>query len=209
MTVGKVFLWLCLWILQIILVGVLVPNDWLEGQITSEREMTANWLGQDTLIDLVTSSDATFKSAFEDTGLIDASYTITPTRAQRDDSRGLEDLGDTLWPYVESRIEVMWFTVYQGVQRLSMIQLWIPYLLPMFIPAFIHGMCIREVKKVSYGYASPVVYHAALQVFMLLIFLPLFYISLPISIHPSMVLLWGIAISICFVFISSNIQKQV
>ena len=209
MTTSKFFIWTALWFLQIILVGVLVPSNWLEGQITNERQMTADWLGRDTLIDLVGKADNTFTTVFEETGLVEASYAITPTITQRQGSAGIEDLGDTIWPYVEGRIQVMWVTVYQGVQRLAMIRLWIPYLLPLFIPAFIHGMCVREVKKVSYGYASPVVYHAALQVFSLLMFLPLFYVSLPISIHPSMVLAWGIALSICFVFISSNIQKQV
>lgn len=209
MTKSKVFIWTLVWLLQIALVGVLVPSDWLEEQITSERQMTANWLGRDTLVELVRQADAAFSSAFEETGMISASYAIIPSRQERANSAGLENLGSSIWPYVESRIQVMWVTIYQGAQRLSMIQLWLPYLLPLFIPAFIHGMCVREVKKVSYGYASPVVYHAALQVMMMLIFLPLFYVSLPISIHPAAVLVWGIALSICFVFISSNIQKQV
>lgn len=209
MTKSKFFVWTMLWLLQIALVGVLVPSNWLEDQITSERQMTADWLGRDTLVDLVEKADSGFASAFEETGMVAASYAIIPSKNERDGSAGLENLGGSIWPYVESRIQVMWVTVYQGAQRLAMIQLWLPYLLPLFVPAFIHGMCVREVKKVSYGYASPVVYHAALQTMTLLVFLPLFYVSLPISIHPASVLVWGIALSICFVFISSNIQKQV
>lgn len=209
MTKSKFFLWTVLWLLQIALVGVLVPSDWLQNQISEERQMTADWLGRDTLIDLVDKADSSFSTMFEDTGMVAGSYAIIPSRQQRADSGALENMGSSMWPYIESRIQVMWVTVYQGIQRMSMIQLWLPYLLPLFIPAFIHGMCVREIKKVSYGYASPVVYHAALQVMMMLVFLPLFYISLPISIHPAVVLAWGIALSICFVFISSNIQKQV
>lgn len=209
MTESKFFIWTIIWLLQIVLVGAIVPNNWLEKQITSERQMTADWLGRNTLIELVEKADSSFASLFEETGIVAASYAIIPSRDEKERSVGLENLGGSIWPYVESRIQVMWITIYQGVQRMTMIQLWIPYMLPLFIPAFIHGMCVREVKKVSYGYASPVVYHAALQMMMILIFLPLFYISLPLSIHPSAVLFWGVSLSICFVFLSSNIQKQV
>lgn len=209
MTESKFFIWTIIWLLQIILVGTLVPSNWLEQQITSERQMTADWLGSNALIDLVEKADSSFSSLFEETGMVAASYTIIPSRDEKEASSGLENLGNNIWPYIEGRIQVMWITIYQGVQRLAMIQLWIPYMLPLFIPAFIHGMCVREVKKVSYGYASPVVYHAALQMMMLLIFLPLFYISLPFSIHPSAVLYWGISLSICFIFLSSNLQKQI
>lgn len=209
MTESKVFIWTIIWLLQIVLVGAIVPTNWLENQITSERQMTADWLGRNTLVDLVEKADSSFSSLFEETGMVAASYSIIPSREEKEGSVGLEELGSGIWPYVESRIQVMWITIYQGVQRMAMIQLWVPYMLPLFIPAFIHGMCVREIKKVSYGYASPVVYHAALQMMLLLIFLPLFYISLPLSIHPSAVLFWGVSLSICFVFLSSNIQKQV
>src|SRR5690554_4489005 len=101
MSKNSFFLWTIVWLLQIALVGVLVPSNWLEGQISKERQMTADWLGRDTLLELVKSSDSTFASVFEETGMVAASYSIIPTHQQIDKSTGLETLGGGIWPYVE------------------------------------------------------------------------------------------------------------
>ena len=141
--------------------------------------------------------------------MIDASYTILPSYTQRANSTGLETLGDSMWPYVQSRIEVMWLTIYQAVQRFGVIALWAPYFLPILIPSLIHGYTVREIKKVSYGYASPVIYHAAGKTLIAALFLPLFYITLPIAIHPMLVMIWGVCVSLLMLALSANVQKQI
>ena len=206
---GQIFFWIVAWILQIVLVGVIVPSDFIERQIDQEHEMIQDWLGVDTSDSLWLSSNERFKTVFRDTGMIDASYTILPSYTQRANSTGLETLGDSMWPYVQSRIEVMWLTIYQAVQRFGVIALWAPYFLPILIPSLIHGYTVREIKKVSYGYASPVIYHAAGKTLIAALFLPLFYITLPIAIHPMLVMIWGVCVSLLMLALSANVQKQI
>lgn len=209
MSKGQVFFWILAWVMQVVLIGVVVPSDFIERQIDQEHEMIRNWLGSDTSDSLWVSSNDRFKSAFRDTGMIEASYALLPTYRQREESKGLETLGNSMWPYVQSRIEVMWLTIYQAVQRIGVIALWAPYFLPILVPSLIHGYTVREIKKVSYGYASPVIYHAAGKTLIAAMFLPLFYVSLPIAIHPMVVMAWGVSISLLILALSSNVQKQI
>lgn len=208
MTKGRVLLILILWAIQVLVIGVLLPMDWLDRQVQREQEMTAAWLGQNTTEIVVNRANDLFTSAFDDTGLIDASFRLVPTREEREASVGMEDLGAPAWPYVNERLQIMWLTVYQGISRLSMLMLWLPYFLPIILPALIHGWTIREIKKVSYGYASPVVYHSAAHSLVALIFLPLFYITIPIAVHPAFVLAWGIGFAVTVLALASNFQKQ-
>lgn len=209
MTKTRVLVWLIAWILQIVLVGVMLPSDFLQQQIESERRMMAEWMGMPAVNRLVTISNDTFDDSFVNTGAVAASYRLVPNREEKENSTGLSDLGGQTWSYIESRLEILWLTIYQAIQRFHTLALWFPYLLPIMIPAVIHGMCVRAIKKVSYGYASPVLYHSAGHALALVLMLPLFYITSPISIHPMAIFLWGIAVSITIVVMTSNVQKQI
>jgi len=209
MTKGRMLFWLIAWLIQIILIGSFLPSNFLQEQIISEREMTKNWMGIPTMDQLVTLSDASFNSKFVDTGAVKGSYRIIPNYEERMNSTGISDMGDGLWSYVGSRIEVFWLTIYQAVQRWNTLLMWLPYLLPIMIPAVVHGLCVREIKKVSYGYASPVVYHSAGHALAFILALPLFYITSPINIHPSAIFIWGVMFSLVVLTLTSNIQKQI
>ena len=209
LTRSKVLFWILIWVLQILLIGVIVPSNWLVEQVEGERHMTASWLGHETVVEMVENADNKFDVWFQQTRLVERSFALIPTQAQRDRSIGMEDMGAGIWEYVETRIEIMWVTVYQGLQRMAMISLWMPYLLPMLVPAVVQGICAREIKKVSYGYASPVVYHSAGHMMALLLVLPLFYITSPFGVHPAAVLVWGIALSITLLGMISNVQKTI
>lgn len=209
MTKGRILFWLLAWIIQIVLIGSFLPSDFLQTQILNERQMTSDWMGTATMHDLVRTSDQSFNAIFVDSGIVRGSYRIIPNYEERQNSVGISDLGTGLWNYVGSRIEVFWLTVYQAVQRWRTLLMWLPFLLPVFVPAVVHGLCIREIKKVSYGYASPVVYHSAGHALAFILALPLFYITSPISIHPAGIFIWGIAFSFVILTIASNIQKQI
>lgn len=204
----KVIFWLMAWLLQVILIGVMLPSNWLEKQVESERQMTRDWMGEATASKLIKHTNTWFNSWFRDTGAIEASYGLIPTRKQKGQSTGIEGLGGSVWPYVEQRIQIAWMTVYQAMQRLLLTAMWLPFLLPLFIPAAIHGYCVRKIKQVSYGYASPVKYSAAGHAIGVLSVLPLFYITLPIGIHPAAIFAWAAVAAILIMVMISNLQKQ-
>lgn len=208
-TQTKILFWSMAWLLQVVLIGVILPSNWLEKQVESEREMTRQWMGGETASQIIEQTNSRFNSWFKDTGAIEASYGLVPTQKQKEQSGGLESLGESAWPYVEERIQIAWLTVYQALQRVSLSVMWLPFLLPLFIPAGIHGYCVRKIKQVSYGYASPVKYSAAGHAIALLSVLPLFYITLPIGIHPAAIFVWAIGVAILIMVMIANLQKQI
>lgn len=103
----------------------------------------------------------------------------------------------------------MWSAIYQSIQRTTLLLMWLPYTLALFIPALIDGISTRSIKKVTYGYASPVRYHTAFHAVILLFAAIPFYLALPIAVSPLLVPLWAAAISVSVMIMASNLQKQI
>ncbi len=198
-------------LLEIMIVGVFTPSDWLETSIRKERVMVNNWLGPTTTQALIERTNTLYKAMFVETGLVRASYRYyIPTEDERKHSLGMQTLGQRyFFPYVKTRIDVMWSAIYQSIQRMILLWLWMPYMLPLFVPAFIDGWQRRAIKKVTYGYASPVRYQTAFMLIVLLLAAIPFYLALPVAVTPLIVPAWAMALSGAVMLLSSNLQKKI
>jgi len=204
-------IWFALVVLfiEIVAVGILTPNDWLRDSIHEERILVSDWLGEESTDSLITDTNDVYKYLFVDTNIIIGSYKIIPTKNDREKSKGIETLGSTIFPYVKERIDVMWSAIYQSIQRMSLFMMWVPYMLPLFIPAFIDGMSVRNVKKFTYGYASPVRYHTAYHFIVILLAAIPFYLAIPVSVTPLVVPLWAGLFSASVMLMMTNLQKKI
>jgi len=207
---NHLFVALVILLIEVVIVGVFTPNDWLTRSIREERTMVTRWLGGKTTQALIQQTNTIYKTLFVDTGIVHASYGYIPTREDRQNSPGLEHLGERYYfPYFKDRIDVMWSAIYQSIQRLTLFMLWTPYMLPLFIPAMYDGLSIRNIKKVTYGYASPVRYQTAfLTIVFLLAAIP-FYLAIPVAVTPMIVPLWTIVFSLAVMLMTSNLQKKI
>ena len=197
-------------ILEVLIVGVIAPSNWLHDAILDERIMVESWLGEDATINLVDNTNAIYSKFFVSTGLVKKSYGLIPTEEERKRSGGFDDLGrETFHPFAKERIDIMWSAIYQSIQRTALLLMWLPYALALFIPALIDGVSSRSIKKVTYGYASPVRYHTAFHAVILLFAAIPFYLALPIAVSPLLVPLWAAAISVSVMIMASNLQKQI
>lgn len=206
----SVFIILLVLLIEVVAVGILTSNNWLHDSIGDERDMVSNWLGRETSSDLVIKTNTYYQSLFVDTGLVKASYALIPTEEERQRSGAFTDFGrESLFPAAKERIDVMWAAIYQSIQRMTLFVLWTPYMLPLFIPAFIDGLSVRQIKKVSYGYASPVRYHTAYHFIVVLIAAIPFYLALPVAVTPLVIPLWAAAFSFAVMLMLTNLQKQI
>jgi hypothetical protein len=197
-------------ILEVLIVGVIAPSNWLHGAIMNERQMVENWMGNEATINLVENTNSIYSKLFVATGLVHKSYGLIPTEEERKNSGGFDDLGrETFHPFAKERIDIMWSAIYQSIQRTALLFMWLPYALALFIPALIDGISTRSIKKVTYGYASPVRYHTAFHSIVILFAAIPFYLALPIAVSPLMIPLWAAAISASVMIMSSNLQKQI
>ena len=88
---------------------------------------------------------------------------LIPSRVERDNSRGLEDLGDSLWPQVERRIVTMMDFIYWLMRRAVLLMMWLPACLPATVCSILGGLCLREIKKTNFDIASSVVFRYAIR----------------------------------------------
>lgn len=206
----SLFIMLLVLTIEVVAVGVLTPNDWLHTSIIEERDKVSNWLGDETTDNLVLKTNRWYKDIFVDTGLVHASYGFIPTEDDREHSGGLGEFGRyDIFPVAKERIDVLWAAIYQSIQRMSLFILWSPYMLPLFIPAVIDGLSVRQIKKVSYGYASPVRYHTAYHFIVVLLAAIPFYLALPFAVTPLVVPVWAAAFSFSVMLMLTNLQKQI
>ena len=196
-------------LIEVIIVGVITPSDWLHRSIINERRMVEEWLGNEATLELVKHTNTFYKDVFVTPGIVKGSYGFIPTEEERERSGAFKDLGrEKFHPFVKERIDILWAAIYQSIQRTALLLMWMPYALALFIPALIDGISIRSIKKVTYGYASPVRYHTAFHAVIMLFAAIPFYLALPIAVTPLVIPLWAAAISLAVMFMMSNLQKQ-
>lgn len=206
---SRLMLFVVLLLIQLFVVGLLVPEDFLLRQVELERSQTAQWFGDEMAQHLVVSTNDRFERWFVDSGVIPAVHRhLVPTPEERAQEKGMDGIAETVFPYVESRLEILWTILYQSLQRAQLMAMWAPYMLPVLLPAFWHGFAMRRVKQLSYGYAAPNRFHlAALSLAFLCTLIPA-YLMAPLAIPPSVIPLWGGAFAAAIVVLVSNLQKQ-
>lgn len=202
MTIGRhILFWLFITLLQYVIMIAYSSPEHIYSVIEKERTMLESVMGVDGKENIVTRSEAYMKDYFVDSGAVSGSYDlIVPKDVLGDDSSIVSGF--------KEKLEVFWASLYQTIQRLIIIFFWFKYLLILFIPALITGLVIRKIKIAEYGYTSPVRYHASLHTMIAMLLVPNIYLSLPIAIHPWVVIIWIIAAAYVFSSFVSNIQKK-
>lgn len=208
--IRSILLWLFAVMLELLLICIFVNATWVSAQIEEERSFTLKRLGMDTTMQIVNASNDAYEYLFKKSGIAAGSYKLLiPSHEQRAASMGLESLGMGAFEWLKGRIDTFWISIYHSLQRLFTLLQWFPYLLPLLVPAIIDGLTQREIKKVSYGYASPVKYHTAFHLLVALIFVPLLYLFFPIAVTPLVVPVWAFVLAAVLLMLSANIQKQI
>ena len=152
-------IWLTLfWLfIQLLMILVLIPSEWLLKVIDYEDQMLYEQLGTETASYVESKGYAWYDQIFVQTGINDhvASF-FYMTDEERARSTGLQDLGQKTWfPWIEGRGEALTFLLVQMFERLSHIWLWVPYSLIIAIPAIWDGYMIWKIKQSSFDYTSP------------------------------------------------------
>lgn len=207
MTIGRIFLIAVIWVIEVTIILLFLNGDVLEAAIEKEQQYVLGYLGEETSKQLKHRTDLTYVTYIKASGVEESVYNFFIPR--KNSKTGLAEMSPWLFHWFEDRLDTFWWAVYQVLYKLNLFLSWMPYLLPVFLAAFIDGLTVREVKKVESGYSSPLRYDYALISLYILLFIPLIYLSTPIAIHPLWVPLWGVILSVASIVFSSNIQQRI
>ena len=204
----KVLIFILLLFIELLIGSILLTRNYILDEINQEIKMTANFLGESAADAYQESANKTFKYLFVDTSLVEHSYKLwIPDKTVN--QYGLEGMGQRGFDEAESKINNMWDIVFKGVLRCTLFFSWVPFFLPLFIPAIINGLMERQVKKLNYGYASPVRFTAAYSFILSSgVIIPV-YLIFPIAINPIVIPIWLALCTLSFLVMFSNLQKMI
>lgn len=196
---------------EIVVIILVVPNDWVETMIKKETEMTMTFLGSGTGNQLDASAKEYFGRLMIDTGAYRAIHDFfVPTEQERLASKGMENLGQNhIFPYVKSRIQTFGLLVYMVIKRLLSIIIWLPYLAILAIPAIYDGYNQWHINRSSYSYSSPLMHRYGVRGIVAILVLALMFSIIPLPIPPIVVPVAGFCL-IAFLGITiKHLQKRI
>jgi len=84
-----------------------------------------------------------------------------------------------------------------------------PYLGILLLAAFIDGLVERKIRIKTGEYANSVRYRAGIRALLILLVIPLLYLTLPISVPPLIVPIWIFSASVVLMLVAGNAQHRI
>lgn len=201
------------WILfvEILLVAVLVPSTWTENAIRTENQWVRDRMGSDSAAWIERTATRWYTATVVDSGFLEAAYRhMIPSEEEKRRSRGLEGLGErTVFPYIEARLKVFFYTVYQLFARFAVLLAWLPFLLIVAAPAVIDGILSWRARRLTFAYNSPLVHRYATVTIGYGFLILLIALFAPIALPPEFFPVVLSTMALAATFMTAHAPKQI
>lgn len=200
-----------IWVLEIVLVASFVSDRWTREIQAKEDQMRVAYVGVTKDAQIHHTSQQWFDRLFVKTGIRESVYRyFIPTERERQLSKGFEEVGrNDLFPFIQSRLDVLWDTVYQMIKRLINATIWWPLLSVTTIPFAIDGLIRRQISQTNFDYPSPMAHRYSLYVIVGVVYLLLMGLTLPFVVPPQVIPVTICIIALALNLLLANTQKRV
>ena len=202
---------LMLWLLEVILVASFVSDRWTRELQRAEDRMMIGYFGAYKESQISHTAQRWFDRLFVTTGIRDSVFRyFIPTERERQMSKGFEDVGrNDLFPFIESRLNVLWDTIFQMIKRLTTACIWLPYLAASLLPFVVDGLVRRKISQTNFDYPSPMAHRYSLYLILGALYLLLVSLTLPFPIPPQAVPVGVFGVAYAVNVLLANTQKRV
>ena len=202
---------LLIWLLEIILVASFVSDRWTREIQAAEDKMLITYMGAQKDAEIRQISQNWFDRLFVKTGIRESIYRyFIPTERERQLSKGFEDVGrDDLFPFIQSRLDVLMDTLYQMIKRFIMAWVWWPFLAVTLIPFAIDGLIQRKVSQTNFDYPSPLAHRYSLYSMLGSVYLLFMGLTLPFPVPPQSIPAGIFIVAFALNVLLANTQKRV
>lgn len=202
---------LLIWLLEIVVVAGFVSDEWAREIQAVEDKMLIDYFGAKKEAEIRQTSQHWFDGLFVKTGIRESVYRyFIPTERERQMSRGFEDVGrHDLFPFIESRLNVLWDTVYQMINRFNMACIWLPFLAVALVPFVIDGIIRRKISQTNFDYPSPMAHRYSLYVILGALYLVFMGLTLPFPVPPQSIPVGVFIVAYAINVLLANTQKRV
>ena len=202
---------LLIWLLEIILVASFVSDRWTREIQAAEDQMLIAYFGVEKDTEIRQTSQKWFDRLFVTTGIRESIYRyFIPTERERQLSKGFEEVGrHDLFPFIQSRLDVLMDTLYQMIKRLIMAWVWLPFLAVTLIPFALDGLIRRKVSQTNFDYPSPLAHRYSLYVILGAVYLLFMGLTLPFPVPPQSIPIGIFVVAFALNVLLANTQKRV
>ncbi|MEI8077934.1 MAG: DUF4400 domain-containing protein [Betaproteobacteria bacterium] len=202
---------LLIWLLEIILVASFVSDRWTREIQAAEDQMLITYFGVEKDTEIRQTSQKWFDRLFVQTGIRASIYRyFIPTERERQLSKGFEEVGrHDLFPFIQSRLDVLMDTLYQMIKRLIMAWVWLPFLAVTLIPFALDGLIRRKVSQTNFDYPSPLAHRYSLYVILGAVYLLFMGLTLPFPVPPQSIPIGIFVVAFALNVLLANTQKRV
>ena len=202
---------LLIWLLEIILVASFVSDRWTREIQAAEDQMLIAYFGVEKDTEIRQTSQQWFDRLFVKTGIRASIYRyFIPTERERQLSKGFEEVGrHDLFPFIQSRLDVLMDTLYQMIKRLIMAWVWLPFLAVTLIPFALDGLIRRKVSQTNFDYPSPLAHRYSLYVILGALYLLFMGLTLPFPVPPQSIPIGIFVVAFALNVLLANTQKRV
>lgn len=202
-----------LWFLfiEIIMVAILVPSSWTEDTIRSENLWVKERMGHESAVWIEAMAARWYNRAIVESGFLNAAHRhLLPSEEEKKRSRGLEHLGEKVYfPYIEARLKVFFYAVYQLFARFALLIAWLPFLLIVALPAVMDGMWSRRIRRLTFAYNSPLVHSYAAAIAMHCVIVLLLSLFAPVPLPPEFFPIILSTMVLAVAFMSAHAPKRI
>ena len=202
---------LMIWLLEVILVASFVSDRWTREIQATEDRMLIAYFGVEKEAEIRHTAQHWFDQLFVQTGMRESIYSyFIPTERERKMSKGFEDVGrNDLFPFIQSRLDVLWDTVYQMIKRFIMACAWLPFLAVTILPFAIDGLIRRKVSQTNFDYPSPMAHRYSIYIMLGALYLLLMGLTLPFPLPPQSIPIGSFIFAWAINTLLANTQKRV
>lgn len=191
MTFRRFLIWFLVVLLEIVLVTVALSSETIKRAADVEKGMVVDTFGTQMAEKILAITDSRFKNTFYDSGWIKGSYSaFVPSPDELSASKSLGDMGRPMFKVVAEKLRTFWTAVYYGTQRLTIMFMWVPYLIPFVIAVIVDGLATRKRRQFNFEYANPVVFGAMSHAVLALMTFPFLYFLAPFPVSPLVSPIW-------------------
>jgi hypothetical protein len=151
-----------LFFVEFILFAAFIPTHWARQVSETETRWLVEQQGEASAQAIIGQAEGWYRTLFVDTGIEPWTYHIlAPGKAVKAEP-GWEGLAENqLWDWTRGRLNVLWGSFGQALQRIALLLSWLPFLAILLVAAIGDGWIRRRIRRHSSAYASPLLHHSS------------------------------------------------
>lgn len=186
------------------MVLLFVPSHVVERYNAAERAAVADDLGAAAERHVLVSAKSWYRATLIEPGFVAA---LNAFLFDTESPASVQNYGAT--NYIRDRVAAFWRVAYAIYYRLSVIWLWIPYLLPVAIPVVIDAIQERRVRQWRFSYVSPLTRSLATRAKFVVVSILIVALMLPLHVPATAYpILFAVLMLANWVWVS-NLQKRI